>query len=173
MVPGRPADTAGLQAGDIVLKLDGKSMENARQLMVNLYSKPIHGVAEIQVLRGSETLTKRVVILERQDDLGRFAGMVRRESNLVAKLGILGLALDREVSAKVPGFRNSYGILVAALVRENSALEQGDVIYTLNGKQLANLTELRALLDGVNVGDGVVLYLERNGRLRYVEMPIE
>jgi len=173
VIPGRPADTAGLQAGDIVLKLDGKPMENARQLMVNLYSKPIHGIAEIQVLRASETLTKRVVILERQDDLGRFAGMVRRESNLVAKLGILGLALDREVSTKLPGFRNSYGILVAALVRENSALEQGDVIYTLNGKVLANLTELRALLEGVNVGDGVVLYLERNGRLRYVEMPIE
>jgi serine protease Do len=173
VIPNRPADTAGLQAGDIVLKLDGKPMENARQLMVDLYSKPIDGIAELEVLRGSETLKKRVVILEREDDMGRFAGLVRRESNLVAQLGILGLAMDREVSSKFPGLRKSYGILVAAMVRENSALEQGDVIYSLNGKDLSNLTELRGLLNGASPGDQVVLYLERNGRLRYVEFPIE
>lgn len=173
VIPNRPADTAGLQTGDIVLKVDGKPMENARQLMVNLYAKPIHGVVEVEVLRGSDTLTKRVVILEREDDLGRFAGLVRRESNLVPKLGILGLALDREVSSKFPGLRKSFGILVAALVRENSALEQGDVVYSANGNDLSNLTELRTLLDGMNAGDSVVLYVERNGRLRYVEFPIE
>jgi serine protease Do len=173
VIPNRPADTAGLQAGDIVLKLDGKPMENARQLMVNLYTKPIHGIAELEVLRGSETLAKRVVILEREDDLGRFASLVRRESNLVPKLGILGLALDRDVSSKFPGLRKSFGILVAALVRENSALEQGDVIYSFNGKDLSNLTELRGLLDGMTAGDAAVLYVERNGRLKYVEFPIE
>jgi serine protease Do len=173
VIPNRPADTAGLQAGDIVLKLDGKPMENARQLMVNLYSKPIDGVAQLEVLRGTETLTKRVVILEREDDMGRFAGLVRRESNLVPKLGILGLAVDKDVSSKFPGLRKSFGILVAALVRESSVLEQGDVIYSLNGKDLSNLTELRGLLDGMSSGDEMVLYLERSGRLRYVEFPIE
>jgi serine protease Do len=173
VIPGRPADIAGLQAGDIVLRLDRKPMENARQLMVNLYAKPINGIAELEVIRGSDTLTKRVVILEREDDPGRFASLVRRESNLVPKLGILGLALDQDVSSKFPGLRRPYGILVAALVRENSALEPGDVIYSLNGKALSNLTELRALLDGMTAGDGIVLYVERNGRLRYVELPIE
>jgi S1-C subfamily serine protease len=162
-----------LQAGDIVLRLDRKPMENARQLTVNLYAKPINGVAELEVIRGSDTFTKQVVILEREDDPGRFASLVRQESNLVPKLGILGLALDKDVSPKFPGLRRTYGILVAALVRDNSPLEPGDVIYSLNGKALSNLTEVRALLDGMSAGDGIVLHVERNGRLRYVELAIE
>lgn len=173
VIPGRPADTAGLQAGDIVLSLDGKPMENARQFMVNLYAKPINGVVEVQALRGNETLSKRVVILEREDDPGRFASLVRKESDLVPKLGILGLALDKNVSAKFPGLRRGYGILVAALVREDNQLEQGDVIYSLNGQALSTLTEVRTLLTGLHAGDLIVLQVERNGRLRYVEFLIE
>jgi S1-C subfamily serine protease len=58
-------------------------------------------------------------------------------------------------------------------VREDSPLEPGDVIYSLNDKALSNLTEFRALLDGIAAGEEVVLHVERNGRLRYVEFPIE
>ena len=39
--PGGPAATAGLQVGDVVLTLDGKTMENARQFQVNLYPRRV------------------------------------------------------------------------------------------------------------------------------------
>ena len=50
---------------------------------------------------------------------------------------------------------------------------RAQLIYSLNGKPLSNLTEVRALLDGVGPGEVVVLHVERNGRLRYIEFPIE
>ena len=39
--PGGPADHAGLKVGDIVLTLEGKSMENGRQFQVNLYRRAV------------------------------------------------------------------------------------------------------------------------------------
>ena len=39
--PGGPGDVAGLQAGDIVVSLNGKNVGNARQMQVTLYRYPV------------------------------------------------------------------------------------------------------------------------------------
>ena len=64
--PRGPADAAGLRVGDIVLAMDGKPMENARQFQVNLYP---HGVGE----------TVRVEVLPRRP-AHRVHGLDRRAS---------------------------------------------------------------------------------------------
>src|SRR5205814_848462 len=94
VVPNGPAEDAGLKVGDIVLSLNGKTMENARQFEVNLYQQPIGEYVSVEILRGTDNLTSRVKVAERMDDPGRFMGMVSREKNLVARLGILALDVD-------------------------------------------------------------------------------
>jgi len=52
-------------------------------------------------------------------------------------------------------------------------LQPGDVIYTFNGQPLSTLFELRKLLDAAAPGTTAVLQVERSGKLRYVEVPID
>ena len=52
--PGGPAAQMGLQIGDQVLTLDGKVMENGRQLDVNLYGRPVGQNVTLEVLRAGE-----------------------------------------------------------------------------------------------------------------------
>ena len=52
VAPGSPADRAGLSVGDLVLTLDGKPIENGRQLHVNLYRREVGDLVRLEVLRG-------------------------------------------------------------------------------------------------------------------------
>ncbi|HEX9187043.1 MAG TPA: trypsin-like peptidase domain-containing protein, partial [Vicinamibacteria bacterium] len=54
VLPGGPGAAAGLRTGDVVVALDGKPMENARQLDVNLYRRAPGETVTLAVRRGQE-----------------------------------------------------------------------------------------------------------------------
>ena len=64
VVPRGPAEAAGLEIKDILLTLNGTTMENARQFGVNIYQRAGETVT-IELLRGTEKLSKQVAVLER------------------------------------------------------------------------------------------------------------
>jgi serine protease Do len=176
--PGGPADTAGLSIGDIVLSLNAKPMENARQFHVNLYRQHVAGIVTLQILRGAETVEKKVVVVARSNSPERFASHVNDRQHLVPRLSILGLSIDASVAELLAGApRRSYGILVARLAVTTSGptgeLLPGDIIYEVNHKPVSTLPELRAFLERQEPDRPVVLQVERAGRIRYIEMRVD
>jgi len=95
--PDGPGAAGGLRLGDIVLTLDGKVTENARQFLVNLYPHPVGDTVMVEVLRGTERRKVPVAVVERPSDPARLADLVTPERNVVARLGILGLDLDESL----------------------------------------------------------------------------
>ncbi|HYM12866.1 MAG TPA: trypsin-like peptidase domain-containing protein, partial [Bryobacterales bacterium] len=177
VMPDGPADKAGLKVGDIVLRMNGKLMENARQLEVNLYRLPIRDKVALDVLRESGKLTIEVPVIERRNDPQRFADLVNPEDNLLPKLGILGIEIDRKIAALLPDLRIDSGIVVAAraavspyLGRE---LQAGDVIHGVNGVPVKSIAGLKTALDNVKPGAPLVLQIERDGRLMFVTLELE
>jgi serine protease Do len=172
--PRGPAEKAGLRIGDIVLSLDGKTMENGRQLDVNLYQRAVGQKVKLKILRESRTLDIEVPVVERQDDPNRFAEMVRPDRNLIPKLGILAIEIDSEVRDMLPQLREPTGVLVAARSRDIPAflLEEGfrpgDVIHSINGKEIRTPSDLRSELAKLDSGDPVAVQVERRGKLMYI-----
>jgi serine protease Do len=177
VTPDGPADKAGLKNGDIVLSLNGKTIENARQLDVNLYRYKLGDKVNVQVLRGDEKLTFPVAVSERDDDPQRFADMVDPVKNIVPQLGILGIAIDKNVTQLLPDLRRSIGVVVAARAGESpysgDSLNLGDVIYEVNGTPVSSVAALRSALDKLKETDPLALLVERDGRLLYITMQIE
>jgi serine protease Do len=173
VAPGGPGERAGLKGGDIVLALDGKTMENARQLAVNLYQRRVGDRVALRVLRGRETLDVMVEVDERKHDPDRFAGLVHPERNLVPELGILGIELDRDMARMFSGLRREAGVIVAARALEASpwlgeGLLPGDVIFSVNRLPVSSVSELKAALARYRFGDPIVLLVQRESELRFV-----
>ncbi len=172
-----PAEKAGLQVGDVISTLNGKTMENARQFNVNIYRPAIGEKVRLQVLRGKLRLNIDVPVVERPDQAGEFAELASREENLVPELGIFAVDLTPRLRQEIINVRRDYGVLVAARSADSLLLEDnfraGDVIYTVNREPTATVARLREILRKLKSGDSVAVQMERDGRLRFLafEMP--
>jgi serine protease Do len=177
VIPEGPADKAGVHIGDIVQTLNGIPLENSRQLEVNVYRIAANQKAHLELLRGGEKLGLDVPVIEGPHDPERFADMVSPEENLVSKLGILCIAIDKKLAAMLPDLRNSYGLVVAAGgakdLSSGTGLEVGDVIYSVNGSPMTSVEALRKKLDEFKSGDIPVFQVERSGRLLFVAIALE
>ena len=176
VVAGTPAARADLRIGDVVLSVDGRAVENARQLDVRLYRKALGDSVRIELLRDGQRLTADLAVVERPGDPDHFAPMVRPDQNLIPRLGILGIELDDEVRKVLPELRGDAGVLVAARAGSTDAeggLAAGDVIYAVNGVSVRGLSELRDAVARAAAGSALVLQIEREGRLLYVGIEAE
>lgn len=175
--PNGPAHTMGIEPGDVILSLNGKTMENGRQLQVNLYSRRIGESVDLVIMRNGRPKTVRVPVTEQPDDPGRFAEMVSPEENLVAKLGILALDYDEEFKNMIPFLREESGVVVAARSSGgppgSTGLFPGDIIHGINAQPIADLRQLRERVSVLSVLDSAVLHVERMGRFMYVVVEVE
>lgn len=176
VTPGSSAETAGVEAKDIVLRLNGKLMENARQFGVNIYQHAGQTIT-LELLRGETRVEKKVGVLERHRDPSRILSLLNGDANAIAKLGILVVELDEKVTPMLPSLRRLAGVVVAGLAagtadrREN--FQPADVIYECNGRTIRNIAELRAALPDIGSGQAVALYIERQGQLQYLLLDVE
>ncbi|MBM3783622.1 MAG: PDZ domain-containing protein [Acidobacteria bacterium] len=167
--PRSAAEAGGLRVKDVVLEFNGKVMENARQLGVNIYQTAGQTVT-LKVLRGSETLEKRVAVLERPQDPDRIVSLASGRDNHVPKLGAMAIDLDVRVAPLLPPLRRLNGAVIAAAAQP---LLTGDVVYEINNKPVQGLKDLNDAVAGMSHGDVAVALIERGGQLQFLEIEIE
>ena len=177
LLPGGPAAIAGVETGDLILTLDGKVMENARQFQVNLYPRSIGNAVTLELLRGSQKLTKIASLVERPSAPDHFADLVTRGTSLISKLGVLGVELDDRVTGMLPTLREPTGILVAALAAEaptgGAGFQPGDIIHSINRAPIRDLAGLRSTVGRLHAGDPIVVQVERLGQFLFIAFHVE
>ena len=171
-----PAAKAGLRIGDIVVALDGKPIENGRQLDVNLYRRAAGAVATLDVVRGKETLRLPVAVDERGDDPLRFATLVTREQHLVARLGVLAISLDDTLRGELGLAASDAGALVAARAGEEAVeygIQPGDLIVAVNRARITSLNDLRQAVTKLPARAACALQVLRQGQYLFLAFEFE
>ena len=174
--PGGPADSAGLKIQDVIGAVDGRSVESLPQFGALIYLRESGEAVKFDVFRGSQRLTVEVQAAERRDEVHRMADL-DPEGNLIAKLGIVAVAINKSIADALPGLRIASGVIVAAraayAAAVESGLQSGDIIHALNGADIITPDGLRQALVKLKTGDSAVLQIERQGRLMYLAFGME
>ncbi|MGD1097538.1 MAG: trypsin-like peptidase domain-containing protein [Bryobacteraceae bacterium] len=175
--PEGPADRAGLRRGDVLIRFNGQAILSARQLENRVFRRQAGDSVQLDVLRGKDELTMTVVVRERADATSLLARLAHPEKNLISRLGVLCIQIDKDVVSMIPGLRREYGLIVAAKSPGGQAqfldLQPGDIIDAVNTLPVAVIDTLRSSLDDMKPGDPVVLQIERNGRFQYLAFELD
>jgi putative serine protease PepD len=62
ILPGGPAAKAGLKAGDVIIKFDGRTISSAEELIVAIRAKNVGDKVELTYTRNSVSATITVVL---------------------------------------------------------------------------------------------------------------
>ena len=175
--PEGQAETAGLRVADVILTMNGRAMEDARQFNVSLYRPAIGETIALEVQRGSKKLRLSVQVAERHDEASTYAELASREENLIAELGIFAVDLTPALRDQLsPARSEAGGVLVAARHADSAVFEEGfragDLICAVNRMPVRTTAELREFLRKQKSGAALAFQVERNGKLRFVSFEV-
>lgn len=178
--PGSPAEQAGLKPLDIVLSLDNRRVEYARDFDLIFYRRLKGDKVSVRVLRDGKELPKplSIQVAEREsDDSDALADAVKPEQNLIPRLGILCIEIDAKIAKLLPDLRAKDGLIVAAKSPDGQGryvdIEAGDVIHEMNRQPVGSLETFRTVIAGLKTGEPVVLTVERSETFRFIAFEIE
>ena len=176
VLPGSPAEAAGVHSGDVLAGVDGKAADSLPLVAFHFYLLETGDKVRLDILRGNDRLVFNVPVMEPPRDMDQITGLADTEKNLVPALGILGLEIDKRIASVIAELRDPFGIIVAA--RSAGAgvevpLNAGDVIRTLNGQPMTTLERLRSALKALPPGAPVALQIQRDQKLLFISFTLD
>ena len=186
--PDGPADEGGVQAGDVVLRFDGKTIEDMRSLPRIVAETSIGKEVEVEVLREGKPLTLKITLgeLEQAEKNGLLSGRSQKQDSPrdFASLGFSVGPIDDEARKKyeLPDEVNGSplnGVIVTEVIDGSPAtsrgITEGDVIRRIGQTQIMMVKDLS---DGIKEAraqkkSSVLLLVRRAGRERFVAIPLE
>lgn len=168
VIAGDPADKAGIQAGDILLQVDGKEMANSNELVLAVAHKRPGESTKITLWRNGKIKTVTLTLGERNADASSPKGAPDNEKNDALTVPMLGLSA-RPITAdeaKELNMNQKSGLVITQIDQESPArsadIRTGDVILTANLQTVDSIAALNALLEKDAKSRGaVMLQLQR------------
>jgi serine protease Do len=170
---GSPADKAGVEATDIIVKFDGKVVENSSDLPRIVGSTRPGAKADLEVWRRGATRTLSLTVGELQEDRVAMRDSPRAQKPPELAANRLGLVVS-ELSAKQKEDLKLAGGLVVTDVKPEARADvrRGDILLTLVHKgqhtELKSVEQLNRLLSGLDKNAVLTLQVRRGDAVAFV-----
>lgn len=190
VTPGSPAATAGFEAGDVILKFDGKAVTTMRGLPKIVAQTTIGRSVDVEVVRNGARLTKQVAVglLEEDEDPSTLItnndnappqAALPDDKSSAPVMGLTLSRLTRDVRRKFQFDDKVKGVVVEAVDPASPAAQKGikigDIIVEAGQDQVAGPDDVARSVDKVKKsGRKAVLLRVEDGKgdLRFVAVPL-
>ena len=179
-----PADEAGLQAGDVIIRFDGKEVNKSRDLPRIVAETPVEAKVKVDVVRDGKVKTVTVTLgeLEQAENgglLSRSGSSEPAEETVLTDIGLAVSSLTAELAEQFGLSANEQTIIVVDVAEGSPAAEKGvqpgDIIRRLNQSAITSVSQL---VEGVEKAKqsgrkGVLMLIESEGQTRFVQISFE
>lgn len=143
-----PAEIAGLRAGDVIIGVNGREVDDPRAFHYRFSTGGIGGKAKLSLLRGGRNQTVSVKQLAAPEDPPRdIRELTGRHPFDGAKVANLSPALAEELSID----EDAQGVIVLAVNRGSTAsrlgLRSGDIVLDINGNRIGSVKGLARIVE--------------------------
>ncbi|MFA5857568.1 MAG: Do family serine endopeptidase [Elusimicrobiota bacterium] len=180
VMPNTPAEKAGIQRGDVILKYNGKTVKTARELQQEVATTNPKQKVPVELLRDGKKVNTTIELMEmpseeelagqQSDENTGDTGKITGEKFVWKGLTVINtskkIAEQYGLPADMPG-------VIVIDVEQGSAvddvgLDEGDLILSVNRMKARNINEFESAVKKVNLTDGVVFDINRQGQLLYI-----
>jgi serine protease Do len=177
-----PAEKSGLKRGDIILEVKSRNktevINSPTDLQDIISSLSPKEKVELKILRDKKEQTVTVILGEMPQDLTKLEEETSKESKGSKEekefvwLGYKFVNLDEQYVEKFR-LESTEGVLVVDIDYkdknfENIGLRKYDVILSINQQKVPDVSTLKQVLKKVNLKEGVVFDIIRDGRPMYI-----
>jgi serine protease Do len=181
VTPDSPAQKAGMEAGDVVVKFDGREVVTTRGLPRLVSQTPIGKTVDVEVLRKGERRTLKVTVARLMEDEPAEQKPAGENTPQSGKLIGLALAPLDEALRKQYGLdAKTKGVVITQVDPQSPAAKRGikvgDVIVEAGQDTVSSLADIEASIEKIRKAGrkAVLLRIEdAKGDLRFVAVPIE
>jgi serine protease Do len=186
---GQPAEKAGIQRGDIVMKIDGRDVVSTNQLRNLVASIKPGKKVTVKVFRNGKEIEMTLKVANR--DAEKIEKLTQSDKNDIPKdskekmeenFGIKVANLTRELQRKYNISNSIRGVVITEIDQRyhdvRSGIRVGDVITELKTRgtepvRINNVKDFQNAAKSVKAGDSVMLLIERQGRSFFTAFKIK
>jgi serine protease Do len=164
---GGPADRAGVEPGDVILKLNGNPVASSTQLPVAVARLKPGSEAKLEVWRNGATRTLTVKVGELEEPGAAPTALAAKGGEGRLGLTVRPLTPEEKREAQVES-----GVMVEAVSgpAARAGIRPGDVILALNGNPVRDAAQLRRMLE--KSGKVVALLVQRGSDRIYIPVTV-
>jgi serine protease Do len=161
VVPGSPADKAGILRGDVIVAFNNKAVEEPRDLSSLVANTPVGQEVNVSVLRDG---TKRQLAVKVEKLGSREAKVEESGQPFQGKWGLALQDLSPGMAGQPPS-KADRGVLVANVQPGSPAdlagIHQGDIILGINRQAVNSVKEAKETIDRAKDKDSLLLLVKR------------